>query len=245
MIRYEKGSLLAAKSDALRQEPHSTSAWERGRPAREITAQPSATSPEGSSAPHRYWHSRGYLPHFDGPDVIQTITMNLFDAVPTKVIAAWKADLAITDATRADDPRHAELRERIAKYEDEGHGSCFMRDPRVARIVEDAILHFDGERYRLVAWCVMPNHVHAMAVILEGHPLDHILFSWKSFTSKAANRILGRTGRFWMPEYFDRYVRDERHYNNAVAYIEQNPVKAGLCLTAEQWPWSSARRRLA
>jgi REP element-mobilizing transposase RayT len=55
--------------------------------------------------------------------------------------------------------------------------------------------------------------------------------------------VLGRAGRFWQREPFDRYVRNKRHFRNALAYIEANPVKAGLCDKPEDWPWSSARRR--
>jgi REP element-mobilizing transposase RayT len=62
----------------------------------------------------------------------------------------------------------------------------------------------------------------------------------KSFTSHEANKILGRRGQFWMEEYFDRYIRDAKHFSNAIAYIENNPVKAGLCARPEEWPFSSA-----
>jgi REP element-mobilizing transposase RayT len=108
--------------------------------------------------------------------------------------------------------------------------------------VQENLLHFDGERYRVLAWCLMPNHVHALIEIWQT-PLAELLHSWKSYTSKQANKILGRTGRFWQDEYFDRYVRDEAHLRKVVHYVENNPVKAGLARQPAEWPWSSARWR--
>jgi putative DNA methylase len=63
---------------------------------------------------------------------------------------------------------------------------------------------------------------------------------FKSYTSHEANRILGRQGQFWMEDYFDRYVRDHKHFTNAIGYIEGNPVRARLCEKASDWRFSSA-----
>ena len=117
-----------------------------------------------------------------------------------------------------------------------------MRDSRIAHMVENALLHFGGERYQMIAWVIMPNHVHVLIETFEGYQLSGIVHSWKSYTAKEANRILGRTGRFWSREYFDRCIRDERHFANAVRYIDNNPVKAGLVAAPEDWPFSSAAR---
>ena len=136
-----------------------------------------------------------------------------------------------------------DLRRMIDRYEDAGHGSCVLRDPRVADIVETALLHFDKERYRLIAWCVMPNHVHTMIEVFEGFPLPSVLHSWKSYTSKEINKLLGSRGQLWFEEYHDRFIRDERHFHVAVAYVEHNPVKAGLCREPRDWKFSSAARR--
>jgi REP element-mobilizing transposase RayT len=67
------------------------------------------------------------------------------------------------------------------------------------------------------------------------------MHSLKSYTASEANKLLGRRGTFWMEEYYDRYIRDERHYVKTVAYIENNPVKAKLCRVPEEWAFSSAR----
>ena len=121
---------------------------------------------------------------------------------------------------------------------------CWLRNPEIAAIVQEALLHFDGERYRLIAWCVMPNHVHAIVEVLDSHPLRTIVKSWKSFTSRQANTLLGRTGPFWEVDYFDRYMRSEGHMLQTVEYVESNPVKAGLVDDPTAWPWSSAKARI-
>jgi REP element-mobilizing transposase RayT len=74
--------------------------------------------------------------------------------------------------------------------------------------------------------------------------LSGIIHSWKSFTSKRGNAILGRQGAFWFREYYDRKIRDEEHFKNAVVYIHNNPVKARLCGVSTDWRFSSARRWL-
>jgi REP element-mobilizing transposase RayT len=103
--------------------------------------------------------------------------------------------------------------------------------------------HFDGDRYALHAWCVMPNHVHTLFTPQDDYKMSTIVHSWKSFTAHECNKLLGQTGRFWDREPFDRYIRNERHFRSTLAYIEENPVKAGLCNKPEDWLWSSARRR--
>jgi len=131
------------------------------------------------------------------------------------------------------------LRRRIEVYLDRGDGRACLRDPRIAGLVQDALCHFDGTRYHLHAWVVMPNHVHILLAMAAGDDLSSVVQSWKSYTAKAANRILGRTGTFWQADYFDRYIRDERHFAAVAAYIDEHPVKAGLCSAGEAWPYRS------
>jgi REP element-mobilizing transposase RayT len=189
------------------------------------------------------WRSRGYLPHFDRPLLVQSLNFRLFDSVPDGVVRSWKTELAWIENLPPGDPREIELRRRISRYEDAGHGSCWLGDERIAALVENALLHFDGQRYRLIVWCVMPNHVHALVEMGEGWRLADVVQSWKSYTAHAGNKVLGRSGEFWMREYYDRFIRDERHFANAVEYIEMNPVHAGLIGLREGWRWSSAWRK--
>lgn len=199
-----------------------------------------ASRPQSNQAVHKGWYSRDYLPHFDQPELVQSITFRLADSIPMEVLTGWRTELGLAAHLPQDDPRVIELRRRIAAYEDAGHGACHLRSPTVAAIVEDALLHFDGERYRLLAWCIMPNHVHALAEMVEGHRLPDVVHSWKSFTAKEINRLLRREGEIWMVDYFDRFIRDERHLRAAIDYIHDNPVKAGLVDRAEDWRFSSA-----
>ena len=179
---------------------------------------------------HMGWYSRGYLPHFDAPGLIQGITFRLWDSLPANVVQIL-----------AEEADNAAKRTRVEEYLNAGYGACYLADSRIAHLMEGTLQFFDGKRYRLIAWVVMPNHVHVLVEIFEGWPLDKILHSWKSYSATEANKILQREGKFWFREYFDRYIRDERHFANAVQYIHQNPVRAGLVECAEEWLYSSAR----
>jgi REP element-mobilizing transposase RayT len=191
------------------------------------------------------WYSRGYFPHIDSDSLTQHVSFHLFDSLPQSLLRQWREELQLvrtTGKTSASEVRD-EHRQRIHDALDAGYGSCFLRDHQLAQIVEDALLHFDGERYALHAWCVMPNHVHTLFTPLVGFKMSGVVHSWKSFTAHECNKTLGRSGRFWEREPFDRYIRNPEHFQNAVIYIENNPVKAGLCARPEEWQWSSARRR--
>lgn len=118
-----------------------------------------------------------------------------------------------------------------------------IRAPDCANAVQQAILHADGERYRLLAWCVMPNHVHAVIEQIQGIALDRIVQAWKSTSAHEINKVLGRKGRLWRREYFDRFMRDDDHLSTTIAYVEENPVTAKLVARAGDWKWSSARLR--
>jgi REP element-mobilizing transposase RayT len=130
------------------------------------------------------------------------------------------------------------------KLLDAGHGACLLRDPQCAQFVQDSLLNADAEQYRLLAWCVMPNHVHVLIEQLEGFPLGDLVHGWKSSTAHRINTHLSRTGRLWRREYFDRFMRDDAHLFNTTAYVEENPVSAGLAQKAGEWRFSSAHWRL-
>jgi putative DNA methylase len=119
-------------------------------------------------------------------------------------------------------------------------GPLFLRMPEIARLIVEAI-----ERgpvlghYHLHSFVVMANHVHLLVTPIE--PPSRFLHSLKGFTAREANRILGRTGvPFWQGESYDRWVRSPDEFERIRAYIEKNPVKAGIAAIPSDHPWSSA-----
>jgi len=199
-----------------------------------------------SKAPKGYYN-RGYLPHADIPGQWQFITFRLADSLPQPVLAGINLEIAQC----SDQQQEPEKRKKIEQWLDAGLGCCALQNPRMAEVMLQTLQKFAGERYRLLAWCIMPNHVHVLIEAWQSLPL--IVQSWKSYTGRwalahNAELGLGVPGKpFWMREYWDRFIRDEGHLNASVAYIHSNPVKAGLCANEEEWVWSSAylRPRLA
>jgi REP element-mobilizing transposase RayT len=199
----------------------------------------------GLGAP-KGWYSRGYLPHLDVPGILQFISFRLADSLPQTVLKQLEQELAQIPISI----RERERRKKIEQWLDAGLGCCALGHPRMAELMQQTLQIFDGERYRLISWCIMPNHVHVL--IEPTISLPKILQSWKSFTGSWAishNAELGlgvpmtpgaTKNQFWMREYWDRYIRNEEHFHNTIDYIHNNPVKAGLCSEARDWPWSSA-----
>ena len=171
------------------------------------------------------------LPHFDHPCAIQHVIFRLADALPAGMMADLERQSPADRIGAADG------------FLDAGLGSRVLAEPLAAQVMADALNHFDGQKYRLWAWCVMPTHVHVLAGQIEGWSLPSVVHTWKSFTAKRINRSLDREGKFWAPNYFDRFMRDDDQFNRTLDYIEENPVKAGLCEVASDWRWSSAAER--
>jgi REP element-mobilizing transposase RayT len=183
--------------------------------------------------PFSFGRSRGTLPHLYKDGCTTFVTFCLIDAVPKK--AEQRRRL------RGDDDRSRHVALQSEPMLDSG--SMILRRSELAEIVERALAHFQGQRYDLHAWVVMPNHVHAVLTPYDGHGVARILHSWKSFTATAINRCIGRTGQLWQHESFDHLVRDQESLVRLVCYVEENPVAAGLCQHPEEWPFSSARFR--
>lgn len=186
--------------------------------------------------PRGEWHSRGFLPHWEAGETPQALFFRLADSMPHHIRERWAEELQ----TRPEAIPPGERRRRLETVLDAGFGEAFLCHAAIGPIIETALLHYDGDRYRLHAWCVMPNHVHALITPLSGHALSAIVHGWMSYTAKQINRILERTGKVWFEEYFDRRIRNEKHFEDSRHYIEQNPVKAALCAEPAQWRYSSA-----
>lgn len=180
---------------------------------------------------HKGWYSRGYLPHWDHPGVVQAVTFHLADSLPLQLLNPVLVPENEQPAQRA----------RVQRALDVGWGGCLLADPKAAGIVEDSLLYGDGSRYRLLAWVVMPNHVHVLFELLENSSLPRIVQAWKGYTAKQINALRCRQGALWNKDYFDRYVRDARHLGNATRYVHWNPVRAGLVERPEDWRFGSAR----
>ena len=183
------------------------------------------------------WHNRGYLPHFDG-DVNQFVTFRLADSLPQNVLRRFKEELVRDNLSENSD----EYRNRIEKYLDQGIGSCILKTPAIAEIVCDTIVYENGRSCKVISWVVMPNHVHILLRPLTGHSLSDIMKRIKGVSARKINKATGSSGSVWQPDYFDRFIRDEEHFSKTVQYIENNPVKAGLCKTAEEWTFIGSNR---
>ena len=116
---------------------------------------------------------------------------------------------------------------RLDAWLDKGLGSCALADDRAAKIVWDAMLYFDGDRYDMYAFTVMPTHVHAL-FSPRNVSTSYILHTWKGYTAKAIHRLCGGEGAFWQKENWDRLVRGIGHFSKVIKYIEDNPIKAGV-----------------
>ncbi len=143
-------------------------------------------APTSSSASnpkeYRGWYSRGYLPHLDETGLLQSITFRLADSLPQEKLR----QIEELSRSEPEEKRDTQRRTEIERWLDRGIGCCVLRHPELAQVVEDALLHGDGSKYRLLAWCIMPNHVHVLIEPII--PLAEIVKGWKSFTSRWAKK---------------------------------------------------------
>ena len=164
---------------------------------------------------------RKRLPHVDAPGHIQHVVFC--------VRGAFTADIP-------DTPERIDLADRFLEASPAGH----VLVGAVADAVLAVLIFGVPDQYRLHAWCVMPNHVHALVQPNKGIALKQIIQRWKSISARTANEHMFRTGPLWQANYFDRYMRDEEQLAAVVTYIERNSVAAGLVARACEWRWSSA-----
>ena len=185
--------------------------------------------------------SSSYLPHWRIPGATYSVTFRLKDSMPPsalddfrrrkEILAKRLEDLVSQGGSRNSITALVAVRSEIAALHEtaldsalnEAHGECWLKRPEIAEMVLGALKFFDGSRYTLHAWSVMPNHVHAVLRPMGNHDLEKILQSWKSFTAKKANDILQRTGTFWQEEYYDHVVRDGEDFRNQIRYVLENP----------------------
>lgn len=113
--------------------------------------------------------------------------------------------------------------DEIEEWLDRGIGECHLKNPQIREIVSESILHFDGTRYDLDCFVIMPNHVHLLIRPLDPHKLDGIVKTMKSFSAREVNKILRREGSLWQRDYYDRLIRSAKQFSWVRNYIEKNP----------------------
>lgn len=175
------------------------------------------------------------LPHWQQVGAVYFVTFRLGDAVPSHLLARWESE---REAWLRHHPEpwskeiereyHERFSRAIEGWLDAGHGTCLLGRRDCAEIVANTLHYFEGVRVSTISFVVMPNHVHALFVQNAEWLLEKLVQSWKRFSAREINRLLGRSGSFWQRDYFDRLVRDERHFANCVRYIRRNPEKARL-----------------
>lgn len=187
------------------------------------------------------------LPHWSQAGTICFITYRTWDSMPAHVVAGWLADREAWLRGHGIDPASpdgearlgalpADLRGQFTKYVsdrwnehlDALHGACVLRQPALARIVGESLCYFDGDRYVLDDYVVMPNHVHLLAAFPDEDAMLAQCESWKHYTARQINRALGRKGRFWQQDGFDHLVRSAEQLDHYRCYIADNPARAGL-----------------
>jgi hypothetical protein len=160
-----------------------------------------------------------HLPHWRQEGATYFVTFRLGDSLPRAKLEELAA-LRREWQQRQLPPLSPEALESLArqqagyleKWLDQGMGSCVLKEPSCAALLTQALHHFDGERYQLGAYVVMPNHVHVIVrPLATEYSLEMIVGSWKQFSSKRINALMGAKGDLWQQECFDRMVRDEEH----------------------------------
>jgi REP element-mobilizing transposase RayT len=189
------------------------------------------------------------LPHLKREGGTYFVTFREAGTLPREVLLRFKQerDAILAQAAAARRPLTRREQEdlfrwysnRVDKYLDAGHGKSSLRDAALADLVAGAIQFFDGQRYELRAWVVMPNHAHVVVWPMPGHVLSDILHSWKSFTSHEINKRLLTKGSFWQNESYEHLICDDEDLHRCCHYTLMNPVNAGLCTRPEDWKWSS------
>ena len=187
------------------------------------------------------------LPHWSQAGTICFITWRTDDSIPEKVLRSWHAERHEWLRTHGIEPRAVDWRdqldrlaprlrvefmrtfsERWHRHLDECHGACVLRRPDLAQIVVDSLRHFDGDRYELTDYVVMPNHLHLLAAFVDEEGMLKQCDSWKHYTARLINERIGSKERFWQQDGFDHLVRSMEQYEALRRYIAANPRKARL-----------------
>jgi adenine-specific DNA-methyltransferase len=181
----------------------------------------------------------GKLPHWTQENSWYFITFRLADSIPKQKVEQLKKERELwfekhrkkdrTEYSKEELKEYYYLfSERVENWLNAGHGKCVLKNKLNAEIVANAIKYFDGKRYELDEWVVMPNHVHVLVKPFENYSISDITHSWKSFSANEINKNINSSGQLWMHESYDHIVRNEKAFRAIKNYIKQNPQKAGI-----------------
>ena len=171
------------------------------------------------------------------------LTFRLAGSLPSEVLARMRAEAELLQKSgEAQGPGrfYNEQKRYFGRFDDllarAEYGPTWLRKPEVASLVAQSLHYFDGKSYELLAYCLMPNHVHLVVRLpLGASPLLRTLQRLKSYTAVQANKLLGCSGAFWQAESYDHIVRNGE-LPRIISYVVENPVKAGLVEDWQQWP---------
>ena len=172
----------------------------------------------------------GNLPHMEQMGKIHFVTFRLADSLPQSVIQQyqWQKEQFERTHPRPWDAKTAHLygelvSNPVERFLDAGYGSCVLGSPAARQLLVDALEYYDGTHYRILAYVIMPNHVHMLAIPMEGFTLAETVQSVMRYSATRINRLVGRKGQLWQTEPYDRIVRNHMHYRHCVEYIRHNP----------------------
>jgi REP element-mobilizing transposase RayT len=189
---------------------------------------------------------RGKLPHWEIKGGRYFVTVRLADSLPRDVVARLQeihySLSAVESASTQFTALHRQYFQTMEKHLDAGTGACLLRDSIAATIVRDELLALDDWSVTAPHYSIMPNHWHALLVPMPDctRSLDEIIKRLKGRTGRlirAATKTSG-TGPVWQREWFDRWMRDDAECEKIVAYVRNNPVKAGLAARWEEHAWT-------
>ncbi len=172
-----------------------------------------------------------HLPHWHQYRAMQFVTFRLCDSLPQTVLQQledFKTNFSLSHPKPWDTKTYNEYYDNIGPYQERmlnsGMGSCLLRNPVARKYLSEALFYGDGTRYNLIAFVIMPNHVHLLMEDLMDEDVNDIMKSIQRFTATKINRLFGRKGRLWMDDDFDRIVRSLPHYHHCLSYIVSNPT---------------------
>ena len=177
-------------------------------------------------------HKGNSLPHWELKCAVYHVCFRLADSIPRHVLQEWQDERQElmrraygSDSVMTNDETRR-LRylcsEKIESYLDSGCGACLLRDERVSGAVVEALRHSDGCQYCLLAYGLMPNHVHVMVQLKAAIKLSTVVHAWKSVSGHRINRLLRRHGDLWQSDYYSHIIRSAEEFRHQLDYVYGN-----------------------